>query len=73
MNLTETIKNMKQNIDEAAQVGGGTTGVSMVTDPTNVRAKAPGNSKTQGDMKVINPIAGDLPLELSSCTDNRTI
>jgi hypothetical protein len=59
MNLTETIKNMKQNIDEAAQVGGGTTGVSMATDPTNVRAKAPGNSKTQGDMKVINPIAGD--------------
>jgi len=59
MNLTETIKNMKQNINEAVQNGGGTTGVSMVPDPTNVRAKPPGNSKIQGDMKVINPIAGD--------------
>ena len=26
MNLTETIKNIKQNIDEAVQVGGGATG-----------------------------------------------
>ena len=59
MNLTETIKNMKQNIDEAVQVGGGATGVSMTTDPTNVRAKPPGNSKTQGMMKVERPISGD--------------
>lgn len=59
MNLTETIKNIKQHMDEAVQVGGGTTGVSMVSDPTNVRAKAPGNSKTQGMLKVERPISGD--------------
>ena len=31
------------------EVGGGATGTSKVAGPTGVRAKAPGNSKTQGD------------------------
>lgn len=34
---------------ESVQVGGGATGASMVPDPTNVKAKAPGDSKTQGE------------------------
>lgn len=34
---------------EEVEVGGGATGTSKVSGPTGVRAKAPGNSKTQGD------------------------
>ena len=59
MNLTETIKKMKDvELDEAVEVGGGATGTSKVTEPTSVRAKAPGNSKAQGDLtpvKIVDP------------------
>ena len=36
-------------MEEEVEVGGGTTGTSRSASPTGVRAKAPGNSKTQGD------------------------
>jgi hypothetical protein len=42
----ETTTKMKK---EEVEVGGGETGTSKVAGPTGVRAKAPGNSKTQGD------------------------
>lgn len=38
-----------QMAKEEVEVGGGETGTSKVAAPTGVRAKAPGNSKTQGD------------------------
>lgn len=40
---------------ESVQVGGGATGASKAADPTNVKAKAPGASKDQGDKNIINP------------------
>lgn len=56
MRLREAIKNViadseapKEPIEEKVSVGGGATGVSEVPEPTGTRAKAPGNSKTQGD------------------------
>lgn len=52
MNLAEAIKNVtnkKQAVDEAVVVGGGATGPSMVSPPTGLRAKGPGQSKVQGD------------------------
>lgn len=59
MNLTETIRKMKDvELDEAVEVGGGATGTSKAAEPTGVRAKAPGNSKTQGDLapvKIVDP------------------
>jgi hypothetical protein len=42
-------KTTEEGLEEASEVGGGATGVSKVADPTNVRAKAPGNSKSQGE------------------------
>ena len=41
----------KTDLQEKASdsVGGGETGVSKSAEPTGVRAKAPGNSKDQGD------------------------
>lgn len=59
MNLTETIRKMKDvELDEASEVGGGATGTSKAADPIGVRAKSPGNSKVQGDLapvKIVDP------------------
>ena len=44
-----------EEIEEASEVGGGATGTSKVADPTTTKAKAPGNSKDQGDKNIINP------------------
>lgn len=46
------MKDKNQNIQEKASspVGGGATGASMAAEPTGVKAKAPGNSKEQGEM-----------------------
>lgn len=44
--------NLKKKTDlqeKASEVGGGATGTSYSADPTGVRAKAPGNSKDQGE------------------------
>jgi len=47
--LTESEDQTAEILDEKVSVGGGATGSSEVAEPTGVRAKAPGNSKTQGD------------------------
>jgi hypothetical protein len=47
--LTEAEQQEVEVIEEKVAVGGGATGASEVAEPTGVRAKAPGNSKTQGD------------------------
>lgn len=56
MRLRDAIKNVlnesehtDETLEEKVSVGGGATGSSEVAEPTGVRAKAPGNSKTQGD------------------------
>lgn len=45
------MKDKNQNLQEKAStpVGGGATGASMSAEPTNAKAKAPGNSKEQGE------------------------
>jgi len=55
MNLTETIKKMKDaELDEShVEVGGGATGTAKAAEPTGVRAKALGNSKAQGDLTLV--------------------
>lgn len=46
-----TLKLNKRDLQEkTSAIGGGETGVSNAADPTGVRAKAPGNSKSQGDL-----------------------
>jgi hypothetical protein len=46
-----TLKLNKKDLhDKTDQVGGGQTGDAYAADPTGVRAKAPGNSKVQGDL-----------------------
>ena len=78
MNLTETIRKMKldeqvENIEEAVEVGGGATGTSKAAEPTNVKAKAPGASKDQGDKNIINPPEHQLNLATDDTdTENNT-
>ena len=55
MSLRDAIMNVlkeqtSNELDEAAENGGGVTGISKVADPTGTRAQAPGASKTQGDL-----------------------
>ena len=49
MNQTAKLKKFEE-IQEKVVTGGGATGQSMGPEPTNKRAQAPGNSKSQGDL-----------------------